>query len=1041
MFKALSEARHLVTELDDSSAALTINSGSRYFAYNPGQQLAVRFADDARRIQTADGERELALSLMDTGNAIMTAAGSRVEYRHPDGLVEWWENRPVGLEQGFTVPASRAQGNAVRIGMSVDGMVTGVDPESPGDLLFRDDSGEVVMGYRDLKAWDAAGVTLAATMEPSPGGFEIVVQTEGARFPVVIDPLVVRAGRPLQPRPDGLMDASDRFASVVAVSDDHAALGVPDDIDDHGNSGSVHVFRKIDGAWTFDSRLRPGAPEKPRSGAPWSQARFGSDVSISSGRIFVTAPGYFYRDSDDTGAVFVYERGGNGWTKVTKLKVPASAENESFATSLAAAGDTLCVGGRPENAISIGAGRLWFFQRNGTRWKLHQSEDVGAYALDTDGDVTVASDGVATTLVFRRQGSTWIKEADLSPPGVAHFGESLDLDGDRVILGATLAGGGGAVAVFENDGAEWHFIQRIESPEPAGSEGFGRRVALAGSELFVSQPGDGSIRVFDLDSETAAGQVITPPRDGISFPISFAVANGNLVVGAQEEEFVSTDLVFTYSRTATSWEPTGTMNSGFNGDNALFNAPIAIGGDKAFVGAPGDSSGHGPETGSVYVFRRSSRGWDFEHKLMSEQPRAWANFGGVVAARSGRVVVGSPDRNARHFGSGTPAIEVFANSGSAWDHEASLHVPRPGMFDWVDMNAVTSGDRILIGTPRMEDGSGHQGSVFVFVKKDGSWLLEDTLKGEGGTGEEFGAALSQRNSTAWVGAPGHALPANRAGRVYGFEESGGSWEIVTRLSAADARPGDGFGGSLAMSGGMLWIGANGRTAPGDSTALGTTYVHAVNGVSAYPYARIDPPSEGSRAFGSRIAVSGDLAAIHSYSAESGGSRIELIQRGTAGWEPAGSIDVPTSWVPVAIAMHGDTLMVSDSEAREEVAPHDTVRQGMVHVFRIKGPKPDLQVTVEGKKVSNGKSLSIPAGAMGAFVKIVNRGKALLTDLEVISTGDYVVAQPLRDALNPGETTTFVIYAPAPATGMESGKITILSNDPDTGTFTIHMRRR
>ena len=165
------------------------------------------------------------------------ADGNRIEYRRGD-LVEWYINDGRGLEQGFTIAAPPGkQGNHP---LSVELGLTGSLLASAGKdaVLFEDASGETVLRYSGLLAWDAEGRDLPARMAVSDGRLTIEVDDQAAVYPVTIDPVLTEEAKLTA------SDAAayDEFGRSVLVSGDTAVVGARGDDDGGSYSGSAYVF-------------------------------------------------------------------------------------------------------------------------------------------------------------------------------------------------------------------------------------------------------------------------------------------------------------------------------------------------------------------------------------------------------------------------------------------------------------------------------------------------------------------------------------------------------------------------------------------------------------------------------------------------------------------------------------------------------------------------------------------------------------------------------------------------------------------------------
>ncbi len=117
------------------------------------------------------------------GDTRLDASGAclrTIEVGYGAGLTAWFDNPEQGVRQGWTI----AQGEGdITIEVAVDGLTPSQDDDG---LVLSDDH----TSYRgtDLRAWDAEGHDLPLTAEISGDGFALTVDTEGATFPVHVDP-------------------------------------------------------------------------------------------------------------------------------------------------------------------------------------------------------------------------------------------------------------------------------------------------------------------------------------------------------------------------------------------------------------------------------------------------------------------------------------------------------------------------------------------------------------------------------------------------------------------------------------------------------------------------------------------------------------------------------------------------------------------------------------------------------------------------------------------------------------------------------------
>ncbi|WP_437748065.1 DNRLRE domain-containing protein [Sorangium sp. So ce1504] len=321
-------------------------------APNPAHRLAADFSASGVRI-APEGEARWSFSmaaarygcagdLREVPRAAPTATKNRVELRRQgaspgEGLVEWYVNGPLGLEQGFTVPgappclAAGDQDLVIELALGGDLRAT---PLAGGEgVALREASGAVAMRYTDLHATDAAGRTLPAWMElgVDERTLSLRVDTAGAAYPVTVDPLAASERTALI-----AVDGSTPIhlnGDAIAMSGDTAIVGAP--------GSAAYVFVKSGGAWTQQARLVPG------DGAAGDG--FGASVAISADTAVVGAPW----GTGGAGAAYVFVRSGGVWVEGPQAKLAGSGPTGgAFGKTVAISGSSVIVGS-PAYALEL----------------------------------------------------------------------------------------------------------------------------------------------------------------------------------------------------------------------------------------------------------------------------------------------------------------------------------------------------------------------------------------------------------------------------------------------------------------------------------------------------------------------------------------------------------------------------------------------------------------------------------------------------------------------------------------------------------------
>ena len=109
------------------------------------------------------------------------------------------------------------------------------------------------------------------------------------------------------------------------------------------------------------------------------------------------------------------------------------------------------------------------------------------------------------------------------------------------------------------------------------------------------------------------------------------------------------------------------------------------------------------------------------------------------------------------------------------------------------------------------------GRAYVFTKTAAGWKQAAELKGSDTVaGDYFGGSVAISGTTIVVGAP---VITKEAGRAYVFTKTASGWKQAAELKGSDTVAGDDFGDSVAISGTTAVVGADGH-----AKAAGRAYV-------------------------------------------------------------------------------------------------------------------------------------------------------------------------------------------------------------------------
>ena len=175
-----------------------------------------------------------------------------------------------------------------------------------------------------------------------------------------------------------------------------------------------------------------------------------------------------------------------------------------------------------------------------------------------------------------------------------------------------------------------------------------------------------------------------------------------------------------------------------------------------------------------------------------------------------------------------------------------------------------SGDTVVVGASGKNSNAG---AAYIFERNAGgveNWgQVKKLTAGDAAAGDWFGVSVAISGDTVVVGA---IEEIRNAGAAYIFERNAGgagNWGQVKKLIAGDAAAGDYFGGSVAISGDTVVVGAYGK-----NSYAGAAYIYERNAGGAGNWGQVKKLTAGDAAaddyFGYSVAISGDTVVVGAY---------------------------------------------------------------------------------------------------------------------------------------------------------------------------------
>lgn len=471
-------------------------SANGFEASNSQGALTAKFTHDGVQLTHDSLHWSMSLRAYGYGDALKPVAPSspqasanRVEYRRGP-LTEWYENGPVGLEQGFTLtaPPAKRDGQLLTIALSLSGDLTAKRDESRTGLTLIDRRGKSVLRYAGLAARDADGRDLRASLEVQGSELLIRVDDTNAHYPLVVDPLIELAKLTSS---DGA--AGDDFGWSVAINGDTIVVGAMQKGDDQ--QGAAYVFVKPPSGWqSMTQTAKLLASDNPQDGL------FGWSVAVDGDTIAVTAR--------NLATTYVFVKPAQGWIDMTQtaelFPLPAAYP---YAYSVAVQGNTVVVG--VVNGDAQGAAYVFIEPAGGWAGSLQPTATLTSTDIDTEsqfgdsvaisgGTIVVGDSGAdqdfGAAYVFVKPSTGWMnmtQTAKLTPSdgsSLDTFGASVAIAQRTVIVGAPKFSLPGAAYIFVQPSSGWSDM--TESAELLSTsqveDQFGYFVAINGNTAIVS---------------------------------------------------------------------------------------------------------------------------------------------------------------------------------------------------------------------------------------------------------------------------------------------------------------------------------------------------------------------------------------------------------------------------------------------------------------------------------------------------------------------------------------------------------------------------
>jgi len=353
--------------------------------------------------------------------------------------------------------------------------------------------------------------------------------------------------------------------------------------------------------------------------------------------------------------------------------------------------------------------------------------------------------------------------------------------------------------------APWEEIQKLLASDGAEEDLFGSSVAIHGNLAVVGVPLDddneldsGSAYLFDARTGVQLFKLLASDGNfSANFGFSVAINDNITLIGAPFSNGNVAGSGSTYVFDVATGQQIIKLLADDEGSGDQFGFSVAVNTRLAVIGAAGDSD-NGLVSGSAYVFDISTGKQLI--KLLASDGEQLDQFGSSVAISGNLAVIGAPgdSDNGTNAGSayifdlatGQQLFKLLANDGTSGD-----------LFG--QSVAIDAGIAVIGAVGDTDNGS-ESGSAYVFNATTGEQVFK-LLAQDGSPYDRFAQSVGIAGNLAIIGASDDRSGI-KSGSIYFYDVTTGK-QPYFKIFASDGASDDRFGYSIAINGNMIISGA------------------------------------------------------------------------------------------------------------------------------------------------------------------------------------------------------------------------------------------
>jgi hypothetical protein len=356
---------------------------------------------------------------------------------------------------------------------------------------------------------------------------------------------------------------------------------------------------------------------------------------------------------------------------------------------------------------------------------------------------------------------------------------------------------------------------RLQPPEISGLGGnqYGASVAISEDIAVVAAPEyagngkHGAVFVYSRRGDAWQFDDVLFSPHGLRFGLCAAVHQDRIVISGEQRlgslHASASGIAFVFENVGGNWMQTAELFVPQTDLLAKIATSVAIRGGTIAVGADEDTS-DGVLCGATYAFEQHAGGWQFQQKLLPLNPAHGAYFGNAIALRDDLLAVAALG-DLSNLG----AVYLFARTTTGWTLREQIVAPDALTGAVFGASLALADDLLVVGRADDHEFGSLGGAAYVFqLLPDNVQFLQKLGPGNGQPFPHFGTAAGIDGDRVFIGASNtHYFETFSLGAVSIFRREAGQFTLEDLIVPSNRVPMSGFGWSLAVNDGTLFVGA------------------------------------------------------------------------------------------------------------------------------------------------------------------------------------------------------------------------------------------